>query len=85
MLPNISKFLTFIAINKSDMNEKFKKLLHLIAMSVALIAVLAFAIIHALGALDGQYGTLIMVAYVLMFIWAGCRVVVLVKEYKRLK
>lgn len=67
------------------MNEKFKKLLHLAAMSVALLAVVAFAVIHALTALDARYGTLLMVAYVLMFIWAGCRVIVLVKEYKRLK
>ena len=66
------------------MNERFKKLLHLIAMCVALLAVVAFAVIHALTALDTQYGILLMVAYVLMFIWAGCRVVILVKEYRRL-
>ena len=66
------------------MNEKIKKLLHLIAMSVAAIAVVVFAIIHYLTAMDSQYGTLLMVAYVLMFIWATCRVVVLVKKLKRL-
>ena len=59
------------------MSEKFKKLLHLIAMCVALLAVVVFAVIHAMTALDGQYGTLLMVAYGLMFVWAGCRVIVL--------
>lgn len=67
------------------MNEKFKKLLHLAAMCTALVAVAVFAVIHLMTASDTRYGTLITVAYVLMFIWAGCRVVVLVKEYKRLK
>ena len=81
---NISKFLTFIAINTVHMKEKIKKLLHLIAMCVALAAVAFFAVFHAMTALDSQYGTLLMVAYVLMFIWAACRVVVLFKEYKSL-
>lgn len=67
------------------MNERFKKLTHLTAMCVALLAVLVFGVIHALTALDTKYGTLLLAAYVLMFIWAGCRVVILVKEYKRLK
>ena len=62
------------------MNDKLKKLIHLIAMCVALIAVVIFAIIHAVTAMDAQYGTLLMIAYVIMFIWAVCRVIVLVKE-----
>jgi F0F1-type ATP synthase assembly protein I len=66
------------------MNEKVKKLLHLIAMSVALAAVVVFAVIHAMTSLDGQYGTLLMIAYGLMFVWAACRVFVLAKEFKRL-
>lgn len=84
MLSNNSKILTFIVLNNLIMTEKFKKLLHLVAMCVALLAVVAFGVIHAMTALDTKYGTLIMVAYVLMTIWAGCRVVVLAKEYKRL-
>lgn len=66
------------------MPEKIKKLLHLIAMSVAVIAVVIFAVIHALTALNTQYGTLVMVAYVMMFIWAVCRVVILAKEFRRM-
>lgn len=62
------------------MNDKLKKLIHLIAMCVALIAVVIFAIIHAVTAMDAQYGTLLMIAYVILFIWAVCRVIVLVKE-----
>ena len=84
MLSNNSKFLTFIAINTVHMKEKIKKLLHLIAMCVALAAVAFFAIFHAMTALNTQYGTLLMIAYVLMFIWAACRVVILCKEYKHL-
>ena len=64
------------------MKEKIKKLLHLIAMCVALAAVAFFAILHAMTALDSQYGTLMMIGYVLMFIWAACRVVVLFKDYR---
>ena len=66
------------------MNEKIKKLFHLITMIIAVIAVLAFAIVHAMVALDSQYGTLLLMAYGLMFIWAVCRVIVLIKEYRRL-
>jgi hypothetical protein len=66
------------------MPEKIKKLLHLIAMSVAVIAVVIFAVIHALTALNTQYGTLVMVAYVMMFIWAVCRVIILAKEFRRM-
>ena len=64
------------------MNEKIKKLLHLIAMSVAVVAVVVFAVIHYLTAMDSQYGTLLLIAYVLMFIWAACRVVVLLKDLR---
>ena len=66
------------------MSEKFRKIIHLIIMCMALIAVLVFAILHAMTAMDSKYGTLVMAAYVLMFIWAGCRVIALVKEYRRL-
>lgn len=66
------------------MKEKVKKLLHLIAMSVALAAVAFFAVFHGMTALGTRYGTLLMIAYVLMFIWAVCRVVVLFKEYKQI-
>jgi uncharacterized membrane protein len=66
------------------MNEKIKKLIHLVTMIIAVIAVAAFAIFHAMVALDTKYGTLLMIAYGLMFIWALCRVVVLIKEYRRL-
>ena len=66
------------------MNEKLKKLFHLITMIIAVIAVVAFAIFHAMVALDTQYGTLLLMAYGLMFIWAVCRVIVLIKEYRRL-
>ena len=65
------------------MPEKIKKLLHLIAMSVAVLAVAVFAVIHALTALDTQYGTIVMIAYGLMFVWAICRVIILFKEFKR--
>lgn len=67
------------------MKEKYVKLVHVIVMSVALMAVIVFSVIHAMTALDTKYGALIMAAYALMFIWAGCRVVVLIKEYKRLQ
>ena len=63
--------------------NKIKKLLHLSAMSVAVIAIIIFGIIHAMTAMNTPYGTLIMIAYVLMFIWAVCRVIILYKEYKR--
>jgi hypothetical protein len=66
------------------MPDKIKKLLHLIAMSVAVIAVVIFAVIHALTALGTKYGTLLMIAYVMMFIWAVCRVVILAKEFRRM-
>ena len=67
------------------MNEKIKKLFHLMAMAAALVAVVIFAVIHVQTAMDLQYGTLLLIAYVLMFIWATCRVIVLFKEYRRLK
>jgi hypothetical protein len=85
MLPDFSKILTFIVSNNCNMNEKLKKLIHLIAMAIALLAVVVFGIIHAMTSMDTQYGTLVMIAYVLMLIWATCRVVILVKEYKELK
>ncbi len=85
MLGNPSNFLTFIALNTLSMNEKIKKLFHLMAMAAALIAIVVFAIIHAQTAMDSQYGALVLIAYVLMFIWAACRVIVLFKEYRRLK
>jgi len=84
MLLNNSKIVTFTGVKIDDMTEKFKKLLHLIVMIVAAIALIVFAIIHFMTALNTQYGMLVMIAYVIMFIWAVCRVIVLAKEYHRL-
>ena len=79
----LSKIPIFIDIKEKNMNEKTKKLLHLITMSVAAVAVIVYAIIYALVAYHPTYGALVMVMSGLMFIWAVCRVVVLLKEYKR--
>lgn len=79
----LSKIPIFIDIKEKNMNEKTKKLLHLITMSVAAVAVIVYAIIYALVAYHPTYGALVMVMSGLMFIWAVCRVVVLFKEYKR--
>lgn len=84
MLLNNSKFVTFTGVKIDDMTEKFKKLLHLIVMTVAVIALVVFAIIHCMTSLNTQYGMLVMIAYVIMFIWAVCRVIILAKEYHRL-
>lgn len=67
------------------MFTKIKKLLHLITMIVAVIATLVFGIIHACTAMDTPYGTLALIMYILMFIWASCRVIILMKEYHRSK
>ena len=80
---NLSKIPIFIDIKEKNMNEKTKKLLHLITMSIAAVAVIVYAIIYALVAYHPTYGALVMVMSGLMFIWAVCRVVVLFKEYKR--
>lgn len=83
MLLNNSKIVTFTGVKIDDMTEKFKKLLHLIVMTLAVIALVVFAIIHFLTGMDSPYGTLIMIAYGIMFVWAVCRVIILAKEYKR--
>lgn len=79
------KILTFIRAKEKNMNEKLKKLLHLITMSVAAVAVVVYAIIYASVAYHPTYGALVMIMSGLMFVWAVCRVVILFKEYKRLK
>lgn len=65
------------------MNDKLKKTIHLAVMAVALIAVVVFAIIHALTAMDSQYGTVMLAGYIILAIWAACRLVVLIKELRQ--
>lgn len=81
----LSKIITFTKTNIIDMPDKLKKLIHLVAMMASVLAIVVFGVIHALTALDSQYGGLLMIVYVVMFIWAVCRVVVLMKEYHRMK
>lgn len=65
------------------MKDKFRKTVHLAVMDVALIAVVIFGVIHALTAIDSQYGILMLAGYVIMAIWAACRLAVLVKELRQ--
>ena len=62
------------------MGNRFLKIFHLAVMSLALIALVVFLVLHVLAGLDTQMSKIYLALYVLLIIWAGTRVYTLTKD-----
>ncbi len=62
------------------MGNKALKIFYAVFMTLILIALVVFMIIHIQSGLDTQYSKLLLAGYILLLLWAGARVFTLVRE-----
>ncbi len=62
------------------MGNKAFKIFYAVFMALVLVALVVFMIMHIRQGLESSYSKLWLAGYVLMLIWAGARVVTLVKD-----
>lgn len=63
-------------------NRNFK-IIYAVLMSLIIVALAVFMVIHILNGLSGQNQKLLLGGYILMLIWAGMRLYTLIKDIKR--
>lgn len=81
MLCNNSKILTFTAlIIQYVMGNKAFRIFFAAMMTLAIIALVVFMIVHIRAGLEGTNAKLLLAAYVLMIIWAGIRLFATVRN-----
>ena len=80
MLCNNSKFLTFTTLILHVMGNKAFRIFLAAMMTLAIVALVVFMIVHIKAGLDGINSKLLLAAYVLMIIWAGIRLLAAVKS-----
>jgi hypothetical protein len=62
------------------MGNKVFRIFFAAMMALAIIALVAFMIVHIRAGLDGPNAKLLLAAYVLMIIWAGFRLLSTIKS-----
>ena len=80
MLCNNSKILTFTALIIYIMGNKVFRIFFAAMMTLAIIALVVFMIVHIRAGLDEVNAKLLLAAYVLMIIWAGFRLLATIKR-----
>ena len=80
MLCNNSKILTFTALIICIMGNKVFRIFFAAMMTLAIIALVVFMIVHIRAGLDEVNAKLLLAAYVLMIIWAGFRLLATIKS-----
>ena len=65
------------------MGNKVFRIFFAAMMTLAIIALVVFMIVHVRAGLDGANAKLLLAAYVLMIIWAGFRLFATVKSLLR--
>lgn len=80
MLCNNSKFLTFTTLILHVMGNKAFRIFLAAMMTLAIVALVVFMIVHIKAGLDGTNSKLLLAAYILMIIWAGIRLLATIKS-----
>ena len=80
MLCNNSKILTFTALIIYIMGNKVFRIFFAAMMTLAIIALVVFMIVHIRAGLDEVNAKLLLAADVLMIIWAGFRLLATIKS-----
>lgn len=62
------------------MENRFMKIFRLVVMTLALLTLIVFMVLHIFAGLDTQMSKIYLVLYCLLIIWAGTRVYSLTKE-----
>lgn len=62
------------------MEKKIAKIIRLVIMAAALVALLVFLILHIGAGIDSQMSKIYLALYILLIIWAGMRVFTITKD-----
>ena len=62
------------------MGNKALKIFYAAFMTIILVSLIVFMVIHVRAGLDGQYAKILLAGYVLLILWAALRIFNLVKS-----
>ncbi len=65
------------------MGNKALKIFYAVVMTLMLITLIVFMILHIIEGTGGTYSNLMLAFYILMILWAAVRVYTLVKDLRR--
>lgn len=66
--------------NSTVMEKKIAKIIRLVIMAAALVALLVFLILHIGAGIDSQMSKIYLALYILLILWAGMRVFTITKD-----
>lgn len=62
------------------MGNKALKIFYAVFMSLMLVALAVFMIVHIRAGLDGQYAKILLAGYILLIVWASARLFTIVRN-----
>lgn len=62
------------------MGNKALKIFYAVFMSLMLVALAVFMIVHIRAGLDGQYAKILLAGYILLIVWAAARLFTIVRN-----
>ena len=62
------------------MEKKIAKIIRLVIMATALVALVVFLIIHICSGIASQMSKIYLAAYILLILWAAMRVITMTKD-----
>ena len=62
------------------MGNKALKIFYAVFMSLMLVALAVFMIVHIRTGLDGQYAKILLAGYILLIVWAAARLFTLIRN-----
>lgn len=65
------------------MGNRTFRIIYAVLMSLIILALAVFMVIHILNGLEGQNAKLLLGGYILMLLWAGMRLYTLIRDILR--
>ena len=62
------------------MGNKALKIFYAVFMSLMLVALAVFMIVHIRAGLDGQYAKILLAGYLLLIVWASARLFTIIRN-----
>ena len=62
------------------MGSRFLKIFYAVFMSLMLVALAVFMIVHIRAGLDGQYAKILLAGYILLIVWAAARLFTIIRN-----
>lgn len=62
------------------MGNKALKIFYAVFMSLMLVALAVFMIVHIRAGLDGQYAKILLAGYILLIVWAAVRLFTIIRN-----